>query len=109
MTYFRFVLLSAALATYACGSSANAPTPPVVVDGSSTLAPLTQAIVADFEKTHRGTDVTLSSAGTVEGFARFCRDEIDIVDASRPVRDAERAACERPAWSSSSCRWRTTR
>src|SRR5687767_112918 len=95
MTPFRLALIALIpLATWACGSSASAPTAPVLVDGSSTLAPLTQAIVADFEKTHRGTDVTLSSAGTVEGFTRFCRGEIDIVDASRPVREPERAACE---------------
>ena len=93
MGNYRLALVAVALVTCACGSSAKAPTPPVLVGGSSTLAPLTQAIAVDFEKAHKGTKVDLSAAGTADGFTRFCRGDVDIVDASRPVTDAERAAC----------------
>jgi phosphate transport system substrate-binding protein len=85
--------MAVTIVTAACGSSASAPTPPLVVDGSSTLAPLTKVIVAEFQKTHRATEVKLTAAGTVEGFRRFCRGEVDIADASRPVNEAERSAC----------------
>jgi phosphate transport system substrate-binding protein len=69
------------------------PTDPIVIDGSSTLAPLTEAIVADFQKTHRHVPLKLASVGTAEGFAHFCRGELDILDASRPVSVSEQAAC----------------
>ena len=38
--------------------------------------------------------VTVSEAGTGGGFERFCADETDISDASRPIEDEEIAACE---------------
>jgi phosphate transport system substrate-binding protein len=50
-------------------------------------------VTAEFEKSQGEGAVKLSSAGTVEGFARFCHGEIDIVDASRSVTAAEIAAC----------------
>jgi phosphate transport system substrate-binding protein len=81
----------ALFAQLACGS--QPPSEPVVVDGSSTLAPLTTAVAADFMKTHRSMPVKVGSAGTVDGFARFCRGELDILDASRPVTSPEQAAC----------------
>jgi phosphate transport system substrate-binding protein len=45
-------------------------------------------------KTHPGMPVKSSASGTVEGFARFCRGELDLVDASRAVTRAEQAACD---------------
>src|SRR5262245_47657064 len=68
-------------------------TPPIVIDGSSTLAPLTEAVVVEFQKTHRNVPIKLASVGTAEGFTHFCRGELDMLDASRPVSPAEQAAC----------------
>ena len=88
-----WLALSGALCVQvACGSSQ--PSSPIVIDGSSTLAPLTAAVVTNFEKTHRNMPVRLASAGTTEGFTHFCRGELDILDASRPITAAEQAACE---------------
>jgi phosphate transport system substrate-binding protein len=88
----RLLLAALVLSQLACGAPPLSD--PVIVDGSSTLRPLTEAVAADFMKSHRGTQVTLSSSGTVDGFARFCRGELDVVDASRPVTTREQTACE---------------
>jgi phosphate transport system substrate-binding protein len=37
--------------------------------------------------------VTVGISGTGGGFQKFCRDEIDISDASRPIRKSEHDAC----------------
>jgi phosphate transport system substrate-binding protein len=37
--------------------------------------------------------VTVGISGTGGGFQKFCRDEIDIADASRPIRPTEQQAC----------------
>jgi phosphate transport system substrate-binding protein len=87
-------LLVAAILLVPAGCAAPpAPTDPIVIDGSSTLAPLTEAVVADFQKTHRNVPIKLASVGTAEGFTHFCRGGLDILDASRPVSPAEQAVC----------------
>ena len=40
-------------------------------------------------------EVTVGISGTGGGFERFCRDEIDLANASRPIDDDERAAVRR--------------
>jgi phosphate transport system substrate-binding protein len=64
------------------------------VDGSSTVFPITEAVAEEFQAEHRGARVTVGVSGTGGGFQKFCRDEIDISDASRPIRPTEAAACE---------------
>jgi phosphate transport system substrate-binding protein len=93
MTFIpRLIASTSVLVQMGC-AAAPPPTDPIVIDGSSTLAPLTEAIVADFQKTHRYVPIKLASVGTAEGFAHFCRGELDILDASRPVSVSEQAAC----------------
>jgi phosphate transport system substrate-binding protein len=93
MMRWRLVAVVSALLASQLACRSEPLTAPVVIDGSSTLAPLTEAVAADFMKSHRQTPVNVSSAGTVEGFNRFCRGELDIVDASRPVTSVEQASC----------------
>jgi phosphate transport system substrate-binding protein len=93
MTRVSRLFISATLLLQAACAAPPPSTAPIVIDGSSTLAPLTEAIVADFQKTHRYVPIKLAAVGTAEGFAHFCRGEIDILDASRPVSPAEQAVC----------------
>ncbi|MEM9554678.1 MAG: PstS family phosphate ABC transporter substrate-binding protein [Acidobacteriota bacterium] len=65
----------------------------VAIDGSSTVYPLSEAVVGRFEAMAPNVDVTLGVSGTGGGFAHFCRGRIDIADASRPLKDEERALC----------------
>ena len=70
------------------------PGPQVIqVDGSSTVYPVTEAVAEEFQKANPGTKVTVGISGTGGGFQKFCRDEIDIADASRPIRASETEAC----------------
>ena len=67
--------------------------PIVKIDGSSTVFPITEAVAEDFQKAKRGAvRVTVGISGTGGGFRKFCRNEIDIVNASRPITPTEMEA-----------------
>jgi phosphate transport system substrate-binding protein len=66
----------------------------VRIDGSSTVYPITEAVAEDFQKANRAIRVTVGISGTGGGFKKFCRGEIDIADASRPILKQEMAACK---------------
>ena len=84
--------LVALLVLAACRGPAVTPT--VRVDGSSTVFPVTEAVAEDFQNAKRGkVRVTVGISGTGGGFKKFCRDEIDIANASRPILEKEMAAC----------------
>ena len=63
------------------------------IDGSSTVFPITEAVAEEFGKTGGG-KVMVGISGTGGGFKRFCRGETDISDASRPIKDTEKALCK---------------
>lgn len=68
--------------------------PLVKIDGSSTVFPITEAVAEDFQIAKKGgVMVTAGISGTGGGFKKFCRDEIDIVNASRPILSAEKDQC----------------
>jgi phosphate transport system substrate-binding protein len=65
----------------------------IAIDGSSTVFPVTEAVAEEFQRANRGARVTVGISGTGGGFQKFCRDEIDIADASRPIRPTESEVC----------------
>lgn len=67
----------------------------VTLDGSSTVFPISEAVAEEFQKANQNTNVTVGISGTGGGFQKFCRGEIDIADASRPISASEVAACEK--------------
>jgi phosphate transport system substrate-binding protein len=67
----------------------------VVADGSSTVGPYTTAAAELFRRAGAGgVQVTVAISGTGGGFQRFCRGEIDLSNASRPMRNSEAAVCK---------------
>jgi phosphate transport system substrate-binding protein len=66
----------------------------VKIDGSSTVYPITEAVAEEFRVDHPNTRVTAGISGTGGGFKKFGRGEIDINDASRPIKDIEIKDCE---------------
>lgn len=66
----------------------------VTIDGSSTVAPLSEAAADLFRDEQPGVNVTVATTGTGGGFKKFCADETDISDASRAIKDEEIAACK---------------
>lgn len=63
------------------------------IDGSSTVFPITEAVAEEFGNAGGG-KVMVGISGTGGGFKRFCRGETDISDASRHIKDAEKALCQ---------------
>ncbi len=69
--------------------------PVIKIDGSSTVFPITEAMAEDFQIAKRGAaKVTVGISGTGGGFKKFCRGEIDITNASRPILKEEMDACK---------------
>src|SRR5688500_15028494 len=75
------------------GSDASAPAQVITIDGSSTVYPVTEAVAEEFQRANKGARITVGISGTGGGLQKFCRDEIDIADASRPIRPVESEAC----------------
>jgi phosphate transport system substrate-binding protein len=67
----------------------------VKIDGSSTVAPLSEAAAEGFQGQNPKVRVTVGTSGTGGGFEKFCAGETDISDASRAIEDDEKAACEK--------------
>jgi phosphate transport system substrate-binding protein len=109
MFHVRHIRLAAPLALVAalaaCGQSAQdarggaapASSGPslVTLDGSSTVFPISEAVAEEFQKAEQGTRVTVGISGTGGCFQKFCRSEIDISDASRPISASEIEACNK--------------
>ena len=72
----------------------RAPSDPIVLDGSSTAFPLAEAVAHEFMKANKGAAVTVTLSGTGTGFVKFCRGQLDIANASRPITVEEQKACE---------------
>ena len=65
------------------------------IDGSSTVAPLTEAVAEAFQAENSGVKVTVGTSGTGGGFEKFCAGETSISDASRAIEPEEVEACEK--------------
>jgi phosphate transport system substrate-binding protein len=66
------------------------------IDGSSTVYPITEAVAEDFQIAKRGkARVTVGISGTGGGFKKFCRGEVDITNASRPIMQKEMDKCKK--------------
>ena len=68
----------------------------IKVDGSSTVFPISEAVAEEFQKYKKNAvKVTVGISGTGGGFKKFCRGEIDITDASRPILRKEMDDCKK--------------
>ena len=65
----------------------------IEVDGSSTVYPITEAVAEEYQISLGGARVTVGISGTGGGFKRFCRGEIDVANASRPILKEEMVLC----------------
>ncbi|MGZ5392913.1 MAG: PstS family phosphate ABC transporter substrate-binding protein [Mycobacterium sp.] len=66
----------------------------VIIDGSSTVEPLSSAAAELFMEQNPDTNVTVGTSGTGGGFEKFCAGETDISDASRPIKESEIEKCK---------------
>ena len=92
--HFRTLIATMFLSASITAGVANA-SPIIKIDGSSTVFPITEAVAEDFQIAKRGAvRVTVGISGTGGGFKKFCRNEIDIVNASRSITQLEMDACK---------------
>ena len=61
----------------------------VKIDGSSTVFPISEAMAEEFRKVQPNVKVTVGESGTTGGMKKFVPGEIDIADASRPIKAEE--------------------
>lgn len=64
------------------------------IDGSSTVYPITEAVAEDFNAENPDVKISVAESGTGGGFKKFGRGEIDINDASRPIKSTEDSTCK---------------
>jgi phosphate transport system substrate-binding protein len=94
---FKYSKLVSALAVagVALVAAQSAQAQVIKIDGSSTVYPITEAVAEEFQKAKKNVvKVTVGISGTGGGFKKFCRDEIDISDASRPITAKEMEDCK---------------
>ena len=65
----------------------------IMVDGSSTVYPITEAVAEEFSAEAPRVKTTVGISGTGGGFKRFAAGETDISDASRAIKAKEADAC----------------
>lgn len=98
-TLAKLILGVATITLVACGggekkSSQSELSGAIKIDGSSTVYPITEAVAEEFRAVEPAVNVTVGVSGTGGGFKKFMRGEIDINDASRPIKAKEAKACE---------------
>jgi phosphate transport system substrate-binding protein len=96
------VLLAFGLAAAACGDdgdaradggSASEGSGTIRIDGSSTVAPLSEVAAEEYMAENPDVRVTVATSGTSGGFEKFCIGETDMNDASREIKDSEIELC----------------
>lgn len=95
MRKLKLVIPAALALSSAFAASAAFADALVKIDGSSTVYPITEAVAEEFQIAKKNAvKVTVGISGTGGGFKKFCRGEIDISDASRPILRKEMDACK---------------
>ncbi|MCM8811431.1 MAG: PstS family phosphate ABC transporter substrate-binding protein [Candidatus Omnitrophica bacterium] len=67
----------------------------IMIDGSSTVYPITEAVAEEFQEQNPGVRITVGISGTGGGFKKFGRGETDISNASRPIKSSEAEAAKK--------------
>lgn len=91
MKYLKILAVSVlSVVLAACGSGSNKGAGnlqgEIKIDGSSTVYPITEAIAEEYRIEQPDVRITIGISGTGGGFQKFSRDEIDITNASRPIK-----------------------
>ncbi|MEK9676722.1 MAG: substrate-binding domain-containing protein, partial [Chloroflexota bacterium] len=87
------VILSVFAFAVACGggesSGGGGSASEIVVDGSSTVFPITQAVAEEFRRGNSSVQIPVGISGTGGGFKRFVVGDTDIQNASREIKESE--------------------
>ncbi len=87
------ILKTTALAALAlCGAAAWAETK-IVIDGSSTVGPISKAFADFYKEGHPNVNITISESGSGNGVKSLMNKACDIANMSRFMKDAEFKSC----------------
>ena len=92
---FSAALFSCSGGQKASTTTAEAEVKVIKIDGSSTVYPVIEAVSEEFSKVNPTVKVTAGVSGTGGGFKKFIAGEIDICNASRPVKATEKEALDK--------------
>lgn len=67
----------------------------IVIDGSSTVFPIAEAVAEEYSTNNPQVQIPVGFAGTGGGFKKFAAGETDISNASRPIKDTEKAELDK--------------
>lgn len=81
-------------ATSSEGNSTATGNKDILVDGSSTVFPIMEAVAEEFSIANPDLRATIGVSGTGGGFEKFIAGETDISNASRPIKEEEIALLE---------------
>lgn len=63
----------------------------ILIDGSSTVAPIMEAVSEEYTSAQPDVHASVGISGTGGGFEKFTKGETDLSNASRPIKDEEAA------------------
>ncbi|MFN5163167.1 MAG: PstS family phosphate ABC transporter substrate-binding protein [Cyanobacteriota bacterium] len=63
------------------------------IGGSSTVFPIMEEAIRAFRAAGNRAEIELRETGTTDGFRRFCKGQLDLANASRPINSKELLAC----------------
>ncbi|BAQ61344.1 phosphate ABC transporter [Geminocystis sp. NIES-3708] len=92
------ILLSAVILSTlsACGSTKNQESKNIIVDGSSTVFPITNLIVEKFNASNKeNIEAESNFSGSIGGFRKFCQGETDINNSSVPIPQTFMTQCKK--------------
>lgn len=88
------LIIVGAIAACGGGSGSGEDSSEILIDGSSTVFPISQAVAEEFRRDRPEVQIPVGISGTGGGFKRFVTGETDISDASRPIKESERQLAE---------------
>ncbi|MDA1279521.1 MAG: PstS family phosphate ABC transporter substrate-binding protein [Chloroflexi bacterium] len=88
------LLLISAIVACGDGIASGGGSAEIMIDGSSTVFPISQAVAEEFRKQRPDVQIPVGISGTGGGFKRFITGDTDISNASRQIKDVEREEAE---------------
>ena len=94
MSKIKLILILSSFLVSSAGLAAEKLRGTVSLDGSSTVFPISEAVAEEFLAVQPRVRVTVGVSGTGGGFKKFLKGEVDINDASRPIKEKELVLAE---------------
>lgn len=91
-TMAKIAKITAVAALALCGAGASAETK-IVIDGSTTVGPISKAFADFYKENHSGVNITISESGSGNGVKSLMNNACDIANMSRFMKPAEFKSC----------------